>query len=40
MIHQGNNTILQDVRPSDAVVLAVRCGVPITVSESVLDKLP
>ena len=35
--HEGR-TIEVDSRPSDAIALAVRAGVPIYVSESVLDR--
>ena len=38
-IQQKDTTILVDVRPSDAVVLAVTCDVPIAVSNSVLARL-
>ncbi|HIP43118.1 MAG TPA: bifunctional nuclease family protein [Aquifex aeolicus] len=41
-INQGNNTLIIDSRPSDAINLALRFGAPIYVSQHVLDqsKLP
>ena len=38
-IQQRDETILVDVRPSDAIVLAVICDVPIVVLNSVLEGL-
>lgn len=38
-IRQSRRTAIVDVRPSDAVVLAIVCDVPIYVSESVLAAL-
>ncbi len=37
-IVQGNNTIVIDARPSDAINLALRFGAPIFVEEEVLEK--
>jgi len=41
-INQGNNTLVIDSRPSDAINLALRFGAPIYVAEHVLEqsKLP
>lgn len=41
-INQGNNTLVIDSRPSDAINLALRFGSPIYVAEHVLEqsKLP
>ncbi len=41
-INQGNNTLVIDSRPSDAINLALRFGAPIFVAEHVLEqsKLP
>ncbi|WP_461832457.1 bifunctional nuclease family protein [Aquifex sp.] len=41
-INQGNNTLIIDSRPSDAINLALRFGAPIYVAEHVLEqsKLP
>lgn len=41
-INQGNNTLIIDSRPSDAINLALRFGAPIYVAQHVLDqsKLP
>jgi bifunctional DNase/RNase len=39
-IQQMNTTVLVDVRPSDALVLAVITDVPIIVSDAVLARLP
>jgi uncharacterized protein len=38
-IQQMNNTNIVDVRPSDAVVLAVVCDAPIVVSNDVITRL-
>ncbi len=37
-IVQGNNTLIIDSRPSDAINLALRFGAPIFVEEEVLEK--
>ncbi len=37
-IVQGNNTLIIDSRPSDAINVALRFGAPIFVSEEVLEK--
>ncbi len=37
-IVQGNNTLVIDSRPSDAINLALRFGAPIFVEEEVLEK--
>lgn len=39
-LRQMNTTQIVDVRPSDAVVLAVTAGVPIFVADEVLNRLP
>jgi len=41
-INQGNNTLIIDSRPSDAINLALRFGAPIYVAQHVIDqsKLP
>jgi len=36
-LHQGNNEIEIDCRPSDAIALAVRFDAPILVAEGILD---
>jgi bifunctional DNase/RNase len=38
MIRQGEQEIEIDSRPSDAIAIAVRCGCPILVSESIMDS--
>jgi len=38
-IDQGNANMVVDVRPSDAIILAVICDVPILVSKEVLATL-
>lgn len=37
-INQGNNTLVIDSRPSDAINLALRFGAPIYVAEHVLEQ--
>jgi bifunctional DNase/RNase len=37
-IRQMNTQIIVDVRPSDALILAIICDVPIIVSEEVLTS--
>ncbi|NPB08571.1 MAG: bifunctional nuclease family protein [Aquificae bacterium] len=37
-INQGNNTLVIDSRPSDAINLALRFGAPIFVAQHVLEK--
>ncbi len=37
-INQGNNTLIIDSRPSDAINLALRFGAPIYVAEHVLEQ--
>ena len=37
-IVQGNNTLVIDSRPSDAINIALRFGAPIFVAEEVLEK--
>lgn len=39
MIQQSNVRVVVDVRPSDALVLAVICGVPIIVTNEVMAEL-
>lgn len=38
VISAGGETIEIDSRPSDAIALALRCGAPIMVEESVMDQ--
>jgi bifunctional DNase/RNase len=38
-IRQGGDVVAVDCRPSDAFVLALKCGVPILIAESVLEEV-
>jgi len=38
LINSENEVIFVDSRPSDAIALALRCGAPIFVEESVIEK--